>query len=301
MINSKGLIFLESKSAILHEQLSLRILEGKRVPCEIALSDFDDVSFKISCSPESLGTITLHMSMRNLPELKRMGSQLVIDRVFPNMEVSPDEGYNLAIKFDCDNLSDPKGFLDSISEIKKLVFGGPMDAAFTALQSNLSIKQPVLAIEYRSNENLFLCPSESKVVVIFQVDFIETTDKEIAKLFLQEFVEAQRLIRSAPPVSYSKDPPGELIGVNYKFNPESAGFISFALEKRHIEGNKKEIALTLIVGFRNYLHYHIKCTKTYLHMRMRKKGAGWMQVLNRAIPEIEIEKKTIAGKTFIRK
>jgi hypothetical protein len=124
-----------------------------------------------------------------------MGSQLVIDRVFPNMEVSPDEGYNLAIKFDCDNLSHPKAFLDSICEIKKLIFGGPMDAAFTALQNNFSTKQPVLAIEYRNNENLFLCPTDSKVVVIFQVDFVETTDKEIAKIFLQEFVEAQRLMR----------------------------------------------------------------------------------------------------------
>jgi actin related protein 2/3 complex subunit 2 len=177
-----------------------------------------------------------------------------------------------------------------------------MDLAFTELQSGSAERSPARVIEYRRNEHLFICPSESKVVVVFQVDFADLTDKAIAKVYLQEFVEAQRSIRSAPPVSYApKDPPGELTGLSFRFNPESAGFISFALEKRHVEGARKDTAVTLLTGFRNYLHYHIKCSKTYLHMRMRKKGAGWMQVLNRAIPEVETEKKTIGGKTFVRK
>ena len=66
-------------------------------------------------------------------------------------------------------------------------------------------------------------------------------------------------------------------------------------------GNKKSAAITMLTGFRNYLHYHIKASKTYLHMRMRKKVVGWLKVLNRAVPEVEKEKKTAAGKTFTRK
>jgi actin related protein 2/3 complex subunit 2 len=58
----------------------------------------------------------------------------------------------------------------------------------------------------------------------------------------------------------------------------------------------------MFTSFRNYLHYHIKCSKTYLHMRMRKRVVGWMQVLNRALPDLEGgEKKTAGGKTFVRK
>jgi hypothetical protein len=34
---------------------------------------------------------------------------------------------------------------------------------------------------------------------------------------------------------------------------------------------------------------------------MRQRVAGWLQVLNRAIPAKETEKKTSAGKTFVRK
>lgn len=231
----------------------------------------------------------------------RLGSQKVIDREFPGMEVAPEVGYTLSLQFDCDKLKDPKRFLDQISDLKKLVFCGPMDLAFTALQSGTSRKTEIVTLEYRPNEYIFICPTESKVVVIFMVDFVDVTDKAIAKVFLQEFMESQRSIRSAPPVSYSKDPPGELSDVSYRHNADSAGYLSFALEGRHVEGARKESAINLLSGFRTYLHYHIKCTKTYLHMRMRQKGANWMQVLNRALPEVETEKKTIAGKTFVRK
>ena len=35
--------------------------------------------------------------------------------------------------------------------------------------------------------------------------------------------------------------------------------------------------MTLLTGFRNYLHYHLKATKTYMHMRMRKRVVGLLQ------------------------
>jgi len=302
MAATKGLIFLEAKSAILYEQLQARVLERKREPCEISFADFDDVSFKISCQPESPNIVVVNMAMKNVPLLKKNGSQVVIDRLFPGMEVTPLPGFNVAIQFDCDTLTNPTEFLNNISELKRNVFGGPLDRAFTGLLNKTSENLPTTVIEYRINEAMFICPTASKVVVIFLVDFADATDKAVAKVFLQEFVEAQRTVRTAPPVSYnSKDPPGELSKLQYNFKSDSAGYISFALEERHITGIYKEKAISLLGGFRNYLHYHIKCSKTYLHMRMRKRVAGWMQVLNRAVPEIETEKKTAAGKTFSRK
>jgi len=298
---AKGLIFLEARSAILYEQLQPRILENKREPCEITFCDFDEVTFKISVAPETLNVVVVSMGMKNIPALKKMGSQEVIVRLFPGMEVAPSSGYNLAIQFDCDSLTDPATFLTNISELKKHVFGGPLDRSFSALAAKNSSNIAPMIVEYRKNEAMFVCPSASKVVVIFSVDFADVTDKAVAKVFLQEFVEAQRTVRTAPPVSYSKEPPGELSGIPYNFRADTAGFLSFALEERHVTAAGKDKAITLLTGFRNYLHYHIKCSKTYLHMRMRKRVAGWMQVLNRAMPEVETEKKTAAGKTFSRK
>lgn len=37
--------------------------------------------------------------------------------------------------------------------------------------------------------------------------------------------------------------------------------------------------------FRNYLHYHIKCSKAYMHSRMRSRVSEMLKVLNRAKPE----------------
>jgi actin related protein 2/3 complex subunit 2 len=301
---TKGLIFLEAKSAILHEQLRPRILEGKREPCEINFSDFDGVSFRISCQHESMNVVNVAMVMKTTSILKTMGSQEMITRLFPGAERAPPAGFDFALEFDCDAIGgDPEEFLNNISELKRNMMGGPLYTAFTALVNKTSAGMAPMVVPYRKGECMFVCPSESKVTVIFLVDFVDITDKAIAKVFLQEFVEAQRTNRNAPPVTYSHATPPDLRSVEHTANPEAVGYLSFAVEERHIKGDKNlQKAMTLMTGFRNYLHYHIKCSKTYLHMRMRKRVVGWMQVLNRAIPEKEEgEKKTAAGKTFVRK
>jgi actin related protein 2/3 complex subunit 2 len=51
--------------------------------------------------------------------------------------------------------------------------------------------------------------------------------------------------------------------------------------------------------FRDYLHYHIKCSKAYMHSRMRHRVAEFLKILNRAKPEVaNQEKKTASGRTF---
>lgn len=46
---------------------------------------------------------------------------------------------------------------------------------------------------------------------------------------------------------------------------------------QHVERGRQEKTVTLLTGFRNYLHYHLKATKTYMHMRMRKRVVGLLQ------------------------
>lgn len=303
MAGTKGLIFLGSRSAILYEQLLPRVLEGKREPCEINFSDFDGVSFRISCQHESMNIVNVAMIMKTTSILKTMGAQEIITRLFPGCERTAPPGFDLAIEFDCDAIGeDPEEFLNNISELKQHVASGPIHKAFTALVNKTSASLTPMVVPYRKGECMFVCPAESKITVIFLVDFVDITDKAIAKVFMHEFVEAQRTVRNAPPVTYSPSTPPDLRNVQHTANPDAVGYISFAVEERHIKGDKYlQKAITLMTGFRNYLHYHIKCSKTYLHMRMRKRVAGWMQVLNRAIPAEEHEKKTAAGKTFVRK
>ncbi|GKT54793.1 ARP2/3 complex 34 kDa subunit [Colletotrichum tofieldiae] len=54
-----------------------------------------------------------------------------------------------------------------------------------------------------------------------------------------------------------------------------------------------------IQTFRDYFHYHIKASKAYIHSRMRKRTADFLQVLRRARPDSEEkERKTASGRTF---
>lgn len=299
---------------------------GKREACEIMFDDFDEVSYKITSDPETPNIINVNVAVRSINELKQHGTQSYLDTLFPGLEVAPEPNFDVCIRFDCDNLPDryptPLAFLDTISDLKRHLIGAPLLQAFNGLENKVSAPN-VVAIDYRLTtreveyadeagnitktyghrlpEYMFISTADNKITVIFYVDFSDNTDRAMARVFLQEFVEAQRTVRTAPPVSFSREPPGEIAHLKFDWRPDAAGFISFAIEDRHIKGDKKETVTTMLVGFRSYLHYHIKCSKTYLHIRMRKRVAGWLQVLNRSIPEKETEKKTSAGKTFVRK
>jgi actin related protein 2/3 complex subunit 2 len=58
-------------------------------------------------------------------------------------------------------------------------------------------------------------------------------------------------------------------------------------------GDTREETISRIQIFRDYLHYHIKCSKAYMHTRMRARVRDFLKVLNRAKPEVvNAEKKT---------
>ena len=131
-----------------------------------------------------------------------MGTKEFLDKIFPsNMSVTPAEGFHYALQFDCDALGSTEGetFLNNISNLKRHLLGGPLDRAFSALLEGNSVNTPLMVLPYRYNEGMFINSTASKVTVVFQVDFADETDKAVAKVFLQEFVEAQRTVRTAPP------------------------------------------------------------------------------------------------------
>ncbi|KAF6772069.1 hypothetical protein AHF37_09077 [Paragonimus kellicotti] len=64
-------------------------------------------------------------------------------------------------------------------------------------------------------------------------------------------------------------------------------YITFVLGPRHIAtGPVRQKTIDLIQMLRNYLHYHLKCSKAYIQMRMRAKTVEFLKVINRARVEI---------------
>jgi len=156
-------------------------------------------------------------------------------------------------------------------------------------------------VQYRDNEAFFLKPEGDRCIVIFSVYFKDADDQILARVFLQEFQDAKRTLNNVPHVNFSqKEPPLELKGVKGVTTDGNQGYVSFVLFKPHIEAKNRDKTINNIQTFRDYLHYHIKCAKGYLHTRMRNRVDSLLQVLNRAKAEpLEPrEKKTITGKTF---
>lgn len=108
---------------------------------------------------------------------------------------------------------------------------------------------------------------------------------------------------NATSLSFQHRPPREIASLCQE-STLIVGYVSFTVFDAHVKTPEK-LAKTvdLLVGFRNYLHFHIKAAKTNLHMRMRRKVNAWIQIVNRAIMTSEKprEMKTSSGKTFTRK
>jgi actin related protein 2/3 complex subunit 2 len=62
-----------------------------------------------------------------------------------------------------------------------------------------------------------------------------------------------------------------------------------------LEAKSVEKTIDLIHTFRDYLHYHIKCCKAYLHSRMRARTEDLLKILNRARPDNESKDKKTAS------
>lgn len=170
---------------------------------------------------------------------------------------------------------------------------------FTSEEAPQGVREggEVKAIHYREEEAIFVKASHDRVTVIFSTVFREETDRIYGKVFIQEFVDARRrAIQNAPQVLFRNDPPLELQGVPGVVNSGTGeiGYVTFGksmecsdtqgdvltfqvLFPRHLTPQRMPDVISHIQTFRDYFHYHIKASKAYIHSRMRKRTADFLQ------------------------
>ena len=110
-------------------------------------------------------------------------------------------------------------------------------------------------------------------------------------MFLQEFKEGKKASSTPPQVLYSSRKPPMGLQDTDAMQGEGVGYVTFVLFPRHTNKDKRDNTIDLIHMFRDYLHYHLKCSKAYMHSRMRAKSSDFLKVLNRAKQEQETKKK----------
>jgi actin related protein 2/3 complex, subunit 2 len=173
-----------------------------------------------------------------------------------------------------------------------------LKAQFTSEEAPQGVSEggEVKVIQYREEEAIYVKASHDRVTVIFSTVFREETDRVYGKVFIQEFVDARRrAIQNAPQVLFRNDPPLELQGVPGVKNTGTGeiGYVTFGrafsifctdakltftvLFPRHLTPQRMQDVISHIQTFRDYFHYHIKASKAYIHSRMRKRTADFLQ------------------------
>ena len=195
-------------------------------------------------------------------------------------------------------------FTKSIEEFKTL-----QQQAIQGEEERIIQSDTIYHVENRPNqEGFYLNASSDRITVIFNTKFQDYNDQVFGKVFIQEFIDSRkrnRAIQSSPQVLFSNTPPLEITKVcpPSKSNKNEDHFITFVLFPRHFENKNVEfMTVAKILQFRNYFHYHIKCSKAYLHSRMRFRVGSFLKVLNRAKIEDEEAanvKKTVSGKKMM--
>ncbi|KAH6854617.1 Arp2/3 complex, 34 kd subunit p34-Arc-domain-containing protein [Chaetomium sp. MPI-CAGE-AT-0009] len=314
------MLLLDYQNVLIQSVFTERFSGAAPVSIDQTVSDFDGVTFHIS-TPESKTKIMVSIQIRCFPDLLRYGAEEVLNREYGSYVVPPEPGYDFSILIDLENLPAEQEARDelikSISLLKRNAMAAPFEQAyqehyhlkqeaakFTSEEAPQGVREggEVKAIHYREEEAIYVKASHDRVTVIFSTIFREETDRVFGKVFIQEFVDARRrAIQNAPQVLFRNDPPLELQGVPGVKNTGTGeiGYVTFVLFPRHLTPQRMPEVISHIQTFRDYFHYHIKASKAYIHSRMRRRTADFLQVLRRARPDSEEkERKTASGRTF---
>ncbi|BDD54464.1 hypothetical protein MAP00_000082 [Monascus purpureus] len=316
------MLLLDYQNVLIESLLRERFSGAPPVSIDQIVSDFDGVIFHVS-TPESKTKILISLSVKCFKELLQYGAQEVLEREYGPYIVAPEPGYDFSVQIDLENIPPESTARDELitrlALLKRNAMAAPFERAFEefaklseeasrftleAAPQGVQEGGQLMAIHYREEEAIYIKASHDRVTVIFSTVFREETDRIFGKVFLQEFVDARRRVhtlQNAPQVLFRSDPPLELQGVpGLKSTSENdISYITFVLFPRHLTPQRRYENISHIQTFRDYFHYHIKASKAYIHTRMRKRTADFLQVLNRARPENEErERKTASGRTF---
>lgn len=332
---------IERNNQLIVKTLSENIFlepNASRKSLDRIITDFDFTTYHLSTLPDNKELILISIYLKCWSDLVNYGVQDYLKDKY-SAYLGPltildgnniESNHNYSFLLDINQLKDKseefsQQLINELSFLKRHCMAAPFELAFKQydelsqkyansntyseeIQAELQ-QQEILVIKYRdSEENIYIKPSFDRVTVIFSTIFKDETDKIFGKVFLQEFVDARkRSVQTAPQVLYShREPPLDIRRVVRNLDDENKGYVTFVLFPRHlVKGDRRENCISHIQFFRTYFHYHIKCSKAYMHTRMRFRVREFLKILNRAKPENLDEegravesRKTASGRRF---
>ncbi|KAM1350410.1 hypothetical protein ACFX2F_004365 [Malus domestica] len=312
------MILLQSHSRFLLDTLLNRLQNiEKAVEADYHWAEFDDVRYHIQVTMKNPHILLLSVSLPTPPpetvflgglpsgaiEAIKAAYGAVVQILDP-----PRDGFNLTLKLNLNKLPPDEEYrhalLLKIASVREVVLGAPLRGVLKKLGARnvASHTDGLVALLHRPNESFFLIPQVDKVTVVFPMRFKDSIDIVLATSFLQEFVEARRAagLNSAPPCLWSPTPPLELKEAPTEALSANAGFVTFVIFPRHVEGKKLDRTVWSLSTFHAYVSYHVKCSEGFMHTRMRRRVESLIEALDRAKPGMEDGKNAAQSRSFKR-
>ncbi|CDW54907.1 actin protein 2:3 complex subunit 2 [Trichuris trichiura] len=296
------MILIDCHHEVIYEKLMQRFSSAvggsKAELIDIVLADFDNVTYHLSNPGNDRNQIMVSIALKFYKDLQEHGADELIQREYGSyLAAVPEEGYNVSLLYNLTSLpADYSDLARKASRLKRNCFASVFEKYFVLQEKGIEGSKRAV-IHYREDETMYVEAKADRVTVIFSTTFKDPGDVIIGKVFLQEF-HGRRGSQTAPQLIYSHgEPPMELKSTDARTG-DNVGYITFVLLPGHTNPQSRDNTIDLIHMFRTYLHYHIKCTKAYIHSRVRGKTNEFLKILNRAKPAGKVERKTMSGRSF---
>jgi len=287
------MILLETVNVIVRNLITEWFTDSRGL--DITCSDFDGVTFKIFCQAN---TSTLNVSLKSpaADSLLKQGGKEYLSNIYGGLLVNPTSGFDVTLQIPL-NTTDKAGVAQKVACLKSYLYSSLVLLRMEAANKG-QIIPGMLDVALRSQKERMWVKQDGtdRITIIFSIEFQAHNDSVLGQVFCNEFATAKE--SGVPSVSYSIKPPSELRDVKNIPSGDRISYLTFVLYDRNWKGAKMETAAFNITSFRNYLHYHLKCCKSYLHTRMRTRVENLLKVLNRAKQETSGPKKNSCRKKF---
>ena len=300
------MIILEIESAILRNLLERSLDPNEKLSGDYWFCDFDGVRFHVRVPSKDKTGYTVEMMISCTKELNEYGAEETFEELYGAYKTEPSSKgeivYTHAIAFDLHAMSpeEQKKVITLAARFKANIMGAPFlwVAKQVAEKSNFA----PFEIPYRGStgESFFITPTDVGAACTFSIRFSDPGDKIIGGVFFQELAAARTRVKSAPAVTYSNELPSDLASISSGVTAGDKSlfaYVTISMQSAQLSDRKKQDTAYYLPMFRDYLHYHIKCAKAFMHQKMRGRTAAMLKILDAAKPEPKQKvRRTITGK-----